>query len=113
VETDRLLLRPWREDDVVELQRLFSDAAVRGGRHLPPHRIARIAEASLRQWRVNGFGPWAAIDRRTGSWIGRVGLDELDEWPEPERVEVGFELRAASDGEGGAHIPGHALLDES
>src|SRR2546426_7607786 len=57
VETERLLLRPWREDDGADLQRLFADPAVRGGRNLPPDRIARLAEASLRQWRVNGFGP--------------------------------------------------------
>jgi len=60
VETARLILRPWREDDTEELQRLFSNPAVRGARNLPSDRIAKFAEASLRQWRVNGFGPWAA-----------------------------------------------------
>jgi len=152
VETDRLLLRPWGEEDRVELQRLFNDPAVRGGRHLPPDRIARFAEGSSRQWRVNGFGPWAAIDKTTGSWIGRVGLDELDDWPGVDKIQVGFELhkawwgrglateaavaalrfgfeehqsgphhqrhgcqscrRSARHGEGGADVPGHALLDE-
>jgi RimJ/RimL family protein N-acetyltransferase len=110
VETDRLLLRPWREDDGVELQRLFSDAAVRGGRRLPPDRIARMAEGSLRQWRVNGFGPWAAIDRTTGSWIGRVGLDELDDWSGADRIEVGFELHAAWWGRGLATEAARASL---
>jgi len=100
VETNRLLLRPWREEDGVELQRLFSDPAVRGGRNLPPDRIARLAEGSLRQWRVNGFGPWAAIDKTTGSWIGRVGLDELDDWPGVDKIEVGFELHKAWWGRG-------------
>lgn len=110
VETERLLLRPWRKEDGVELQRLLSDATVRGGRHLPPDRIARIAEGSLRQWRVNGFGPWAAIDRTTGSWIGRVGLDALDDWPEPDRIEVGFELHAAWWGRGLATEAARAAL---
>ena len=100
VETNRLLLRPWREEDGVELQRLFNDAAVRGGRNLPPDRIARLADGSLRQWRVNGFGPWAAIDKATGSWIGRVGLDELDDWPGVDKIEVGFELHKAWWGRG-------------
>src|SRR2546422_9347081 len=80
VETNRLLLRPWREEDGVELQRLFNDAAVRGGRNLPPDRIARLADGSLRQWRVNGFGPWAAIDKATGPGIGRGGSGELGTW---------------------------------
>ena len=70
VETERLLLRPWNEDDAVEAQRLFSDPAVRGGRTLFPERVARI------------------------------GLDELDDWPEVDKVEVGFELHQAWWGRG-------------
>jgi RimJ/RimL family protein N-acetyltransferase len=84
----------------MELQRLFSDPAVRGGRHLPPDRVSRLADASLRQWRVNGFGPWVAIDKATGAWVGRIGLDELEEWPEIHKIEVGFELHRAWWGRG-------------
>jgi RimJ/RimL family protein N-acetyltransferase len=100
VETDRLRLRPWREEDGMELQRLFSDPAVRGGRTFPPERIGAITEGSLRQWRVNGFGPWAALDKATGGWIGRIGLDQLDDWPEVDKIEVGFELHQAWWGRG-------------
>ena len=100
VETDQLLLRPWREEDGVELHRLLSDPAVRGGRSFPTDRIARLAEDSSRQWRVNGFGPWAAMDKKTGAWIGRIGLQELDDWPEVDRIEVGFELHTAWWGRG-------------
>jgi len=100
VETERLVLRPWLEQDCIELERLFADPAVRGGRNFPPERIARFAEHSLRQWRVNGFGPWAAIERATGCWIGRIGLDELEDWPDVHKVEVGFELHTAWWGRG-------------
>jgi RimJ/RimL family protein N-acetyltransferase len=88
-ETQRMLLRPWCEADGAELQRLFGDPAVRGGRNMPPERVAKLAEASLRQWRVNGFGPWAALDKATGAWIGRIGLDELGDWPGEDKVEPG------------------------
>jgi RimJ/RimL family protein N-acetyltransferase len=100
METERLLLRPWREEDGTELQRLFSDPAVRGGRNMPPERIARFAQNGIEQWRKNAFGPWAAIDKATGAWVGRIGLDYLDEWPEPDRIEVGFELHQAWWGRG-------------
>lgn len=100
VETDHLLLRPWRQEDGAELQRLFSDPEVRGGRNFPPDRITRFARSSLQQWRVNGFGPWAAIDKATGAWIGRIGLDQLDDWPEVDKIEVGFELHQAWWGRG-------------
>lgn len=92
VETGRLVLRPWQDEDENELQRLLSDPAVRGPRHLPRERIAALAAGSLRQWVEKGFGPWAAIDKATGEWIGRLGLDQLDNWPDVDKIEVGFEL---------------------
>src|SRR5579864_905519 len=85
IETARLILRLWRTDDLKDLERLFADPAVRLGRHLPPERIIAIAESSLRQWQRNGFGPWAALDKATGQWIGRMGLDELDNWPDAHK----------------------------
>jgi hypothetical protein len=54
VETGHLLLRPWAEEDHIELERRLADPAVRGGRNFPPDRSGRLAEHSLRQWRVNG-----------------------------------------------------------
>ena len=89
IETARLILRPWRADDLEELERLWASPAVRKGRPLPPERIMAIARSSLQQWQRNGFGPWAALDKATGQWIGRVGLDELDDWPDAYKIEVG------------------------
>ena len=111
MEINRLLLRPWREEDGGELQRLFSDPAVVGGRNLPPERVAKLAAGSLRQWRVNGFGPWAALDKATGAWIGRVGLDELEDCPEADTIEVGFELHRAWWGRGLATEAARAALE--
>ena len=93
IETARLILRPWQANDLEELEQLFADPAVRKGRHLPPERIRVIAQSSLQQWQRNGFGPWAALDKATGQWIGRVGLDELDDWPDADKIEIGWELR--------------------
>lgn len=110
IETARLLLRPWQADDLAELERLWASPAVRQGRHLPPERIRTIAQSSLQQWQRNGFGPWAAIDKATGQWIGRVGLDELDDWPETGKIEVGWELHTAWWGKGLATEAGLAAL---
>ncbi len=100
IETDQLILRPWRTEDQVELVRLWCDPAVTDERNLPPERIAAISASSLRQWHVNGFGPWAAIDKASGCWIGRIGLDELEDWPDVHKIEVGFELHRAWWGRG-------------
>jgi RimJ/RimL family protein N-acetyltransferase len=100
VETEHLVLRPWVEEDRMELEGLLADPAVMGGRTFGPDRIGRLAEHSLRQWRVNGFGPWAAIEKATGCWIGKIGLDELEDWPDVHKIEVGFELHTAWWGRG-------------
>jgi RimJ/RimL family protein N-acetyltransferase len=47
---------------------------------------------SIRLWKEFGFGPWAAIERATGRWVGRLGLNLLEDWPGPDRWEVGWEL---------------------
>jgi RimJ/RimL family protein N-acetyltransferase len=49
---------------------------------------------------VNGFGPWAALDKAAGCWIGHVGLDALADWPETDKIAGGFELHQAWWGRG-------------
>jgi RimJ/RimL family protein N-acetyltransferase len=63
------------------------------GRPLSSEESAEISERSLRMWHEYGFGPWAAIEKDTRNWIGRIGLNELPWWQGPHRIEVGFELR--------------------
>jgi len=110
IETARLLLRPWQANDLAELEQLWASPAVRQGRQLSHERIRAIAQSSLQQWQRNGFGPWAALDKATGQWIGRVGLDELDDWPEADKIEVGWELHRAWWGKGLATEAGLAAL---
>jgi RimJ/RimL family protein N-acetyltransferase len=43
-------------------------------------------------WDEFGFGPWAAIEKASGRWVGRIGLNLLADWPDPDKWEVGFEL---------------------
>jgi ribosomal-protein-alanine N-acetyltransferase len=62
------------------------------GRPLGPDEVDEIVGQSLEMWERFGFGPWAAIEKATGRWIGRIGLNELPWWPRPHKIEVGFEL---------------------
>jgi RimJ/RimL family protein N-acetyltransferase len=50
------------------------------------------SERSERLWKEYGLGPWAAIERATGKWVGRLGLNLLEDWPGPDHWEVGWEL---------------------
>lgn len=104
IETARLLLRPWHADDLGAYLRLFADPQVvrfiSDGRPLPAERVVGFSTHFLQQWRRRGFGPFAAIDKASGQWIGEIGLNHLDEWPGPHKVEVGFELLPSHWGRG-------------
>jgi hypothetical protein len=50
-----------------------------------PQDVAELSARILEQWDRNGFGPWAAIEKATGRWVGRIGLNELPDWPGPTR----------------------------
>ena len=41
---------------------------------------------------MESFGPFAAIEKGTGRWVGQIGLNRLDKLPPPDNVEAGFEL---------------------
>jgi RimJ/RimL family protein N-acetyltransferase len=115
VETARLLLRRWQDDDLERLVALYGNPRVSrylsvDGRPWPRERSVAVFEHFVRQWEQNGFGPWAAIDRRTGRWLGEIGLNELPDWPGPDKVEVGWELLPVVWGRGLATEGGHAAL---
>ena len=75
-----------------------------------PQDVADLSASTLEQWDRNGFGPWAAIEKATGRWVGRIGLDELPHWPGPHRIEVGWELHREFWGRGLATEGGRAGL---
>ncbi|HEX2373367.1 MAG TPA: GNAT family N-acetyltransferase, partial [Actinomycetota bacterium] len=53
---------------------------------------------------------WAAIDKRTGRWLGQIGLNELPRWPGPDKVEVGWDLHPSVWGQGLATEGARAAL---
>jgi RimJ/RimL family protein N-acetyltransferase len=112
IQTARLLLRPWQPDDLAEFTRLLTDPEVTRYIvvHTPfsPQDVAELSDRTLEQWERNGFGPWAAIEKQTGRWVGRIGLDELADWPGPHKIEVGWELHRAFWGRGLATEGGRA-----
>jgi RimJ/RimL family protein N-acetyltransferase len=103
VVTQRLLLRPWCEEDLEEVLRLWTDpVAVQYTWRQPPARERAAAEGAriLSVWRDHGFGPWAAIERASGAWIGKLGPDVLEDWPDEHNIEVGWVLDRAYWGQG-------------
>jgi RimJ/RimL family protein N-acetyltransferase len=95
-ETERLLLVPWHNDYADEFARVLQDPEamrfISGGRPLTLEEITSITRRSRAVWDEYGYGPWAAVDKESGRWVGRIGLNLLADWPGPDRWEVGFEL---------------------
>jgi ribosomal-protein-alanine N-acetyltransferase len=95
-ETERLLLLPWAEDYSADFARICADPWVMrfisGGKPLPDDDIRAVIARTLAMWDEYGYGPWAAVEKQTGRWVGRIGLNLLYDWPGPDKWEVGFEL---------------------
>jgi len=96
VETGRLLLVPWSDEYFDEFAGLCGDAEamrfISRGRPLSRDDVGEIVASTRSTWEEYGFGPWAAIEKSSGCWVGRIGLNLLRDWPGPDKWEVGYEL---------------------
>jgi RimJ/RimL family protein N-acetyltransferase len=114
IETPRLLLRPWQPDDLGELTRLLTDPEVIRyivlNEPFTPEDLADVSARTVEQWEHNDFGPWVAIEKATGRWIGRISLSEIPDWPGSDKIEVGWELHQEFWGRGLATEGGRAAV---
>jgi RimJ/RimL family protein N-acetyltransferase len=95
IQTARLLLRPWRIDDLVPYAEMNADPGVRQYMHpaRPLSREESDAEigAIVDGWAALGFGHWAVELRGSGELIGRTGAKRHSDWDlDPENTEVGW-----------------------
>jgi RimJ/RimL family protein N-acetyltransferase len=107
VETDRLLLRPWRPaDDLDALAAVNADPAVMRwvtpNRPLTGEESADFLDRAVRHWDEHGFGLWAVVPREEGApSIGFAGLAIPSFLPVIlPAVEVGWRLAPAWWGRG-------------
>jgi RimJ/RimL family protein N-acetyltransferase len=95
IETARLLLRMFSQDDLDGLSRIYADADVM--RYLSGHPLTREETAGwlnyfLAGWADYGFGWWAVVLKESGELIGHCGLQFIHVTPE---VEVTYGLAKA------------------
>ena len=104
IKTERLLLLPWSNTYLDDLVRIYANPEVMryisNGRPLNQDECLRISERWANLWDKYGYGPWAAINKKSGQWVGKVGLDLLDDWPKQDKWEVGWELEPDFWGQG-------------
>lgn len=102
ITAERLILRDWRESDILRWARMNAGPAVR--EHLGPLLTVEQAAASVHRFQPdldrNGFGFWAVEVRATGEFIGFIGLDRVEDDMPFTGVEIGWRLARSSWGHG-------------
>jgi ribosomal-protein-alanine N-acetyltransferase len=109
IETPRLRLRPLAESDAADLYRAVdSDPEVTWLREAKSEEESRTGvRYRLDHWRAHGFGQLAAVERESGVFLGRCGLEHLEGGPD---VELGYYFGRAAWGKGYATEAAAAVL---
>jgi RimJ/RimL family protein N-acetyltransferase len=89
IRTERLVLRPFRAEDLDVWHRtVFADPEVMrylpGGVPLPRERLDGSLERGLAHWELRRYGLWAVRDLGGGELLGHCGLRYLDEVAQTE-----------------------------
>jgi RimJ/RimL family protein N-acetyltransferase len=100
IETARLWLKPYTEDDLEELSVILSNPEVmkyspRGP--IPKEKVKQVTQEILeffiQHWKQHGFGVWAVVDKASSKLLGHCGLNFLPNSPEVEvlyRLDQGY-----------------------
>lgn len=88
LETERLILRQFREDDFPVYEGLAADPDVMrylGGKTMTQVEAWRHMAFMVGHWTLRGYGYFALEEKQSGEFIGRAGFTNPTGWP-------GFEL---------------------
>ena len=101
LETERLTLRMWREEDDFEAYaRICADPEVMrylGGKPFTRTEAWRHMAFLVGHWQLRGYSHWAVEEKASGSLVGRLGFFNPVGWP---GFELGWTLGRESWGKG-------------
>lgn len=110
LESDRLILRAFTEDDLDDYTAMCSDPEVMrflGGKTWNRMETWRHIATILGHWHLRGYGLWAVARRDTSELVGRIGFINPEGWP---GFELGWTLARSAWGNGYAtEAAGRAL----
>jgi RimJ/RimL family protein N-acetyltransferase len=90
IETERLILRQFREDDAEPYRRMVNDPVVMAAMGDENPRTAeqswRMVATYLGHWTIRGYGPFAVEEKDSGKLIGRIGPWSPVGWPGIELI---------------------------
>lgn len=112
LETERLILRMFREDDFEAYARICADADVMrylgGGKPYTRLEAWRHMAFLVGHWQLRGYGHWAVEEKASGNLVGRIGFLNPAGWP---GFEIGWTLGRESWGRGYATEGARRALD--
>ncbi|TNE63297.1 MAG: N-acetyltransferase [Alphaproteobacteria bacterium] len=113
LETDRLILRPWRAEDREPFAALNADPEVM--RYFPAVQTCDESDASVDRVMAGimarGYGFWAVELKATGKFIGFIGVQDAPDYlPCAPAFEIGWRLARGTWGQGLAPEGARACL---
>ena len=111
LETERLVLREFRESDTDAYAEMLADPEVvrfLGGTPMSRAEAWRNMSMVIGHRVLRGYGFWAVEERGVGELVGRVGCWRPEGWP---GLEVGWTLRRAFWGRGYATEAARASVE--
>ena len=113
IETERLMLREWRDDDRAPFAAMSADPAVMEFLRAMPTRAAcdQWIDYQIAHQVEHGFCLWAVENSATGTFLGAVGLLRVNfDAPFTPAVEIGWRLAREAWGRGIATEAAQAAL---
>ncbi len=114
IETERLILRRWREADIEPNTAMLADPATArfitsDGKAVTDAFVGwRNAAIMAGHWALHGFGMFVVEEKQTGRFVGRVGPWSPAGWP---GFEVGWGIASSFRGKGYAVEAARASTD--
>jgi RimJ/RimL family protein N-acetyltransferase len=112
LETERLILRTYRLSDFEDHFKLCADPEMMryliGGKPLSRLEAWRHMAFLVGHWELLGYGYFAAVEKASSRFVGRIGFTNPEGWP---GFEVGWTIAPEFQGRGFATEGGRFLLD--
>lgn len=116
IETDRLILRGHRKEDLAASVKMWADPIVVkhiGGKPFNEQQSWARILTYVGHWAVQGFGYWAVEEKSTGTFIGEMGFADFKRDMSPsikDLPELGWALIPSVHGKGYATEALQAVL---
>ena len=115
LETERLILRGWRPDDLAPYAAMLADPETarfitRKGKPYSEAEVWTEMVVLIGHWQMLGCGMFVVEERATGAFLGRIGPLELPGWPD---LEIAWGLARHATGKGYAQEAARAAIDWS